>query len=244
MPTLVVPGQKDQLIVGTNVIKYILSQLKQSQCYWCVMNQPNFTGEPEIQRSLSMLSGYNRWEGGSIPTVVGTIKLTQAVTLLPQQEHLVWGRLPTSSAVSVGSTVLVEPSKAQTHKKAVLVGRAIVTLPGDRWVPVKVINPSNKPITLRRNAKIADVSPVLVVKDLDVQPGHCRGETVSVQSQTVSSSTDHGGSSPSDMHDALQKLGLSDLDIESEVTLYWKDELLQLIQRHQDVFSKHKLDCG
>ncbi len=156
-----------------------------------------------------------------------------------------WGRLPTSSAVSVGSTVLVEPSKAQTHKKAVLVGRAIVTLPGDRWVPVKVINPSNKPITLRRNAKIADVSPVLVVEDLDVQPRHGRGETVSVQSQTVSSSTDRGGSSPSDMRDALQNLGLSDLDIEScEVTPYWKDQLLQLIQRHQDVFSKHKLDCG
>ncbi len=245
VPTLVVPGQKDQLIVGTNVIKYILSQLKQSQCYWRVMNQPNFTREPEIQRFLSMLSGHNRWEGGSIPTVVGTVKLTQAVTLLPQQEHLVWGRLPTSSVVSVGSTVLVEPSKAQTHKKAVIVGRAIVTLPGDRWVPVKVINPSNKPITLRRNAKIADVSPVLVVEDLDVQPGHGRGETVSMQSQTVSSSTDRGGSSPSDMRDALQKLGLSDLDIEScEVTPYWKDQLLQLIQRHQDVFSKHKLDCG
>lgn len=41
------------------------------------------------------------------------------------------------------------------------------------------------------------------------------------------------------------KLGLSDLDIEScEVTPYWKEQLLQLIQGYQDVFSKHKLDCG
>lgn len=38
VPTLVVPGQKDQLIVGTNVIKYVMSQLKQSQSYWRVMN--------------------------------------------------------------------------------------------------------------------------------------------------------------------------------------------------------------
>ncbi|RXN32078.1 interleukin-1 receptor accessory -like 1-A isoform X3 [Labeo rohita] len=108
VPNLVVPGQKDQLIVGTYVIKYILCQLKQSQSYWRVMNQPNSTGEPEIQRFLSMLSGHDRWEGGSIPR-----------------------------------------------------------------------------------------------------------ETVSVQSQSVSSSTDFWGGSPSDGRDALQKLGLSDLDIES-----------------------------
>ncbi|XP_051757199.1 uncharacterized protein LOC127516500 isoform X1 [Ctenopharyngodon idella] len=245
VPTLVVPGQKDQLIVDTNVIKYVLSQLKQSQSYWRVMNQPNATGEPEIQWFLNMLSGHDRWEGGSIPTVVVTAKLTQAVTLLPQQEHLVWGRLPTSSIISVGSTVLVEPSKAHTHKKGVLVGRVITTLPGDRWVPIKLINPSNKPVTLRRNTKIADVSPVLAVEDLDVQTEHCDGENVNMQSQSVSSSTDAGVSSLFGIRDTLRKLGLSDLDIEScEVTPYWKDQLLQLIQRHQDVFSKHKLDCG
>lgn len=56
--------------------------------------------------------------------------LTQAVTLLAQQEHLMWGRLPTSYTISVGS--VVELSKAQTHKKAVLVGRAIATLLCDR----------------------------------------------------------------------------------------------------------------
>lgn len=244
VPTLVVPGQKDQLIVGTNVIKYIVSQLKQSQSYWRVMNQPNPTGEPEIQRFLNMLSGHDRWQGSTIPTVIGTAKLTQAVTLLPRQEHLVWGRLPASSSVSVGSAVLVEPPKAQTHKKGVLVGRVIATLPGDRWVPVKVINPSNKPLTLRRNAKIADVSPVLAVEDLDVQLGNSHGEAVNVQSQSVSSTVGIC-SPPSDIHSVLQKLGLGDLDIGScEVTPYWKDQLLQLIQKYQDVFSKHRLDCG
>lgn len=34
-----------------------------------------------------MLSGHDRWEGGSIPSVVGTVKLACAVTLLRQQEH-------------------------------------------------------------------------------------------------------------------------------------------------------------
>lgn len=245
VPTLVVPGQRDQLIVGTNVLKYVTRLLKQSQSYWRVMNQPNSTGIPEIQQFLSMLSGHNRWEGGDIPTVVGTAKLTQAITLLPQREHLVWGKLPTSSIISVGSTVMIGPSKAQTHKKGVLVGRAIATLPGDRWVPVKLVNPSNKPITLRRNAKIADVSSVLAVEDLDTHSGCDNGDTVNIQSQSISASAGAKVGSHSSVREALQKFGLGDLDLDScETTLYWKDQLLQLVQRHQDVFSKHKLDCG
>lgn len=197
------------------------------------MNQPNFTGVPEIQRFLSMLSGHDRWEGGNIPTVIGTARLTQAVTLLPRQEHLVWGRLPMSSTVSVGSTVMIKSFRAQTHKKGVLVGRVIATLPGDRWVPVKLINPSSKPVTLRRNAKIADVSPVLAVEDLDTQSGYGDRKLLNIQSQSISSNADAEVGSPSGICDALWNL-----DLEScETTPYWKDQLLQLIQRHQDVFS-------
>ncbi len=31
VPTLVVPGQRDEMILGTNVIKYIISQMKNVQ---------------------------------------------------------------------------------------------------------------------------------------------------------------------------------------------------------------------
>ena len=35
---------------------------------------------------------------------------------------------------------------------------------GDGWVPVRVINPSTKLVTLRRNCKIADVSPCVALE--------------------------------------------------------------------------------
>lgn len=48
-----------------------------------------------------------------------------------------------------------------------------------------------------------------------------------------------------DYQDVLNKLGLGNLDIDScEVSHYWKGQLLQLLQKYEDVFSKTKLDCG
>lgn len=245
VPTLVVPDQKDQLILGTNVIKFLLTQLKQDSNYWNVVNHPVLSGEPEIEQFLNMLSGINRWEGNKIPDIVGTAKLTQAVTLLPKQEHLVWGKLPQTAPVSLGSAIMIEPTKTLTHKKSVMVGRVIASMSGDRWVPVKIINLLDKPITLKRNSKIADVFPVVAVEDLCVPNDH-DDEMVSVHCQkTVGDIVDEEDRPVSKFHESMQKLNLGDLDIDScEVSTYWKNELVQLIKRHEEVFSKHKLDCG
>lgn len=245
VPTLVVSGQRDQLILGTNVIKFILTQLKQTSGYWNVMNRPETSGEPEIEQFLNMLSGINRWKGSEIPDVVGTAKLAQSVTLSPKQEHLVWGRLPSNAPISMGSAVVIEPSKAQTHKKGIMVGRVIASISGDGWVPVRIMNPLDKAITLRRNTKIADVFPAVAVEDLNVYPDRKHNEMVSAQNQSIIGGIDEGDCPAFKLSESLHKLGLGDLDIEScEVSHYWKSQLVQLIMRHEDVFSKHKLDCG
>jgi len=115
---------------------------------------------------------------------------------------------------------------------------------GDGWVPVRIMNPLDKAITLRRNSKIADVFPVIAVEDLSVHSNHNSNEMVSVQSQSIGG-IDEGGCTDLGPSKSLQKLGLGDLDIEScEVSHYWKGQLIQLIGRYEDVFSKHKLDCG
>ncbi|KAG1937112.1 interleukin-1 receptor accessory protein-like 1-A [Pimephales promelas] len=194
VPTFVVPGQRDQLILGSNVIQFILTQLKQTPSYWNVMNRPESSGEPEVEQFLNMLSGINRWKGRVIPDIVGTAKLAQAVTLLPRQEHLVWGKLPPNTPISMGSTIVIEPPKSQTHKKGIMVGRVIASMSGDGWVPVRIMNPLDKAITLRRNSKIADVFPVIavIVEDLSVHSNHNSNEMVSVQSQSIRG-IDEGG---------------------------------------------------
>ena len=185
VPTLIVPGQHDQLILGSNVIKHLICQLKQTPSYWRVMNKPESTDDSEVEHFLNMLSGVNRWKGKVIPDIIGTAKLTQAVTLLPRHEHLVWARLPVSAPVSEGSAVLVDAPRSQSHKKNIMVGRAVATMSGDRWVPVKIINPSDKPVTLRRNAKVADVFPCVALEDLEMSGVHTPRTNLQVHSQDI-----------------------------------------------------------
>uniref|UniRef100_A0A3B3HTT0 Gypsy retrotransposon integrase-like protein 1 n=1 Tax=Oryzias latipes TaxID=8090 RepID=A0A3B3HTT0_ORYLA len=244
VPTLVVPGQRDQMILGTNVIKHLLKHFKQSPQFWQVLNKPESTDVPEIIQFLNMLSGINRWRGETIPDVIGTARLTQSVTLLPKQEHLVWSKLPATSAISEGSAVLVETSKGLGHKNDVIVCRSVATMNGERWIPVRVLNTSSKAVTLRRNTKLAKVSACIAVEDLDEAPNL---NAIKVQNQIMHSEpADHAqGPAPTDYQEALNKLGLGSLDIDScEVSHYWKGQLLQLLQKYEDVFSKTKLDCG
>ncbi|KAJ8373700.1 hypothetical protein SKAU_G00042800 [Synaphobranchus kaupii] len=103
VPVLVVPGQHDDLILGTNVIKHIMHQVKSSDEYWRLICQGSPQSSPESEHFLEMMTSLTRWRGEEMPNKIGTVKLTQAVTLLAKQEHLVRGRLPNNVPMSPGS---------------------------------------------------------------------------------------------------------------------------------------------
>lgn len=77
--------------------------------------------------------------------------------LQPQSEHLVWGKLPVSAPMSVGSTVIVEPTQARCKPRNVLVCMIVTPMWGDRCLPMKIINPTSEPIMLKRSTKLSDV---------------------------------------------------------------------------------------
>uniref|UniRef100_H3AAI5 ribonuclease H n=1 Tax=Latimeria chalumnae TaxID=7897 RepID=H3AAI5_LATCH len=52
-----------------------------------------------------------------------------------------------------------EPTMAKSEPKNILIGKVITPMWGDRWVPMKIVIPFDKPVILRQNAKVADVSP-------------------------------------------------------------------------------------
>lgn len=155
VPVLVVPGQRDELIVGTNVIRYLMSQLKITTDYWRLVSSGNLL--PECEQFLDLMANSSRWRGEELPEKIGTVKLQQSVTLLARQEHLVWGRLPKNTPMSPGSTMIVEPTASKSMPRNIIVGRIITPLWGDGWVPMKVANLLDKPITLKRNSKMDDV---------------------------------------------------------------------------------------
>lgn len=239
---LVVTGQTEELILGSNAIKPLLTLLRTTVGYWKLMNIPSGDGMDESFQFLSLLSNTERWKGNIVPDKVGTAKLKGSVTLQPQSEYLVWGKLPSKAMVSVGSTVVIEPTQSNSRSKQILVGRVITPLFGDGLVPVKLVNPTNRPVTLRRNAKIADVSPCIAVEDFtEVESVKCNIQS-SAQSCHIS---DQPLLSEEELANILRDLGLNDLDLSPcEVSLEWKNKLLSIITAHESIFSRNKMDCG
>ncbi len=66
------------------------------------------TTGPDVEGMMTFLPGVHRWKGEEVPDIVETVKINQAVTLLPGHEHLVWGKLPEKSRGPPGCTVVVE----------------------------------------------------------------------------------------------------------------------------------------
>uniref|UniRef100_A0A9J8BSI6 Gypsy retrotransposon integrase-like protein 1 n=1 Tax=Cyprinus carpio carpio TaxID=630221 RepID=A0A9J8BSI6_CYPCA len=235
---LVVPGQRDDLIIGTNVIKFLAHRMKGDSNYWRLVSNQTVEPMAGCEQFLDVMANTCQWKGSELPDKVGTIKLQQCVTLLARQEHLVWGKLPKNVPMSPGSTVVVEPTTSRSVSRDIMIGRVVTPLWGDRWVPVKVTNVSDKPITLKRNRKLADVSPCVAVEDFELFQGLSQTEVFVKESQCLSNPS-------SDFRQRLETVGLADLDIQScSVNHETKEKLVQLLERYNDVFSKHALDCG
>ncbi|KAK0152269.1 hypothetical protein N1851_006319 [Merluccius polli] len=155
------------MILGTNVIKHVLRQYKQCDAYWKAVSGPCPAGNTESELYLSMLAGLDRWRGEDVPYKIGTVRSNSAVCLEPGREYLLWGKLPKSAAVSPGSTVMTELTSCRSAPRAILVARMVTSLRQDRWIPLKLINTSDKPVLVRRNAKLADVFPCIALEDMD-----------------------------------------------------------------------------
>ncbi|KAJ8000232.1 hypothetical protein DPEC_G00202700 [Dallia pectoralis] len=239
VPVLIVPGQRDDLIIGTNLIKFLMHRMKISDDYWRIVSNGASAPSSSCEQFLDVMANTCRWRGGDLPDKVGTVKLQQSVTLMAKKEHLVWGRLPSNTAMSPGSTVMVEATSSRSKPRDIIIGRVVTPLWGDRWVPLKVTNLSDKPVTLKRNCKLADVFPCLAVEDFELLQGFSQ-----VQSPTSGNACELTPST-ADLNRRLGAVGLSDVDIDScSVKDAAKEKLVQLLENYHDVFSKHSMDCG
>jgi hypothetical protein len=97
------------------------------------------------------------------------------------------------------------------------------------------MNVSDKPLFLRRNAKLADLVPCVALEDLDLVS--CHQSTSTVPACPVCPDVGCTG--------VLESIGLSELDVGlCDASSDCKDKLSDLIVRYQDVFSRNHLDCG
>lgn len=240
VPTFVVKNQQDDLIIGSNVIRHLIRQFKSDASYWKAVSS-SASGDQEREQFLSLLAGLERWSDGGVPDKVGTVKCYKAVTLPPGSEFLVWGTLPKNVKISPGSTVMTEPTSSHSAPRGIMVAKVVTPLWGDRWVPLKILNISDSPVTLRRNAKLADVYACLALEDMEVPELKSLHQATCVRPAEVSAEVLNAEA----VQKRLERVGLSDLDLGScDVSAEWRTKLADLVIRYEDVFSHHHLDCG
>lgn len=238
VPCLVVRGQHDELILGTNVIKHLIRQYKQCPDYWKAVSSSFSEKDTESEQFLSMLAGVDRWKGKDVSDKIGTVRCNTAVCLDPGQEYLIWGKLPKNAALSPGSTVVTEPTSSRSSPRGILVARIVTPLWGDRWVPLKLINTSDRAVLVRRNAKLADVFSCIALEDMDILK---QTDAPVVSCHQIATS----GSETVSIDEKLKSVGISGLDIDScDVSEPYKSKLVDLVLNYEDVFSRDHLDCG
>ena len=65
IPTLVIPGQTDDMIVGSNAIKLLIHLMKKSEDYWRLLAAPVDMADDDCSQFLSLLSNSEKWRGGA-----------------------------------------------------------------------------------------------------------------------------------------------------------------------------------
>lgn len=73
LPTLVVPGQRDNLILGSNFIKHIIHVMKGDGDYWDIVFGHGHQPDPDIKQFLSMFTSVVSWEGCNVPDKIRTV---------------------------------------------------------------------------------------------------------------------------------------------------------------------------
>src|SRR4029434_2317512 len=239
VPTFVVQNQQDDLIIGSNVIRHVVRQFKCDASYWKAVSSSG-SGDQEREQFLSLLAGLDRWSDDEVPDKVGTVRCNRAVTLPAGSEFLVWGMLPKNAKISPGSTVLTEPTSSHSAPRGIMVARVVTPLWGDRWDPLKILNSSDSPVKMRRNAKLADVYTCLALEDMEVPELRSSLQATSVEPASTSAPSD-----VETVQERLVRVGLGDLDLGScDVSADWRGKLTDLVLKYEDVFSRHNLDCG
>lgn len=117
--------------------------------------------------------------------------------------------------------------------------RTVTPLWGDRWIPLKIMNATDNSITIRRNAKLADIYTCLALEDLDTRNVKCSYQAISVKCPSSDMED------PENVQERLKRAGLGDVDLQScDVSDDWRRKLADRVISYEDVFSRHHLNCG
>ncbi|XP_028412535.1 uncharacterized protein LOC114535422 [Dendronephthya gigantea] len=165
----------------------------------------------------------NRFEEGG---TCERVRLAETVTVPGGHEMIMSADV---RAISDEVTGIVEPCPEFFSKHSILVAR-IVTKPRDNHVPVRLLNPSQDPVTIYRDTTLGTFSPANV--ESPVEPNSEVYQVKSVRGKAKSSK--------SPKTTLTQLLNLENTDIDSSQKL----QLEEFLSDFEDVVSKGSSDLG
>ncbi|XP_057694530.1 uncharacterized protein LOC130917295 [Corythoichthys intestinalis] len=184
--------------------------------------------DPDAHR-FSVIHLLELWINANLPSGSLLPECEQFLDLMANSSRWRGDELP-------GSTVIVEATSSKSMPRNIMVGRIITPLWGDGWIPMRISNMSDRRGSLR-NCKLADVSPCLAVEDFEVSQNTSQPEMVKQELPTCVKTDD--------LQQRLQQLGLADIYVDNgHVGLSGKKKLVNLLDKYNDIFSKHALDCA
>ncbi len=229
VPTLVVPTTKYRqnvpLLIGTNVIRVVKSLLRQihGDTYLDVLQDQS----PSWHAACSLLQA----ERDTIGMKEGQAVYhgPHPIVLPPGEESIIVAQVNES----FNDSVLVE-STTFTDTPGGIGKASVLTKVTDGTVPVRVCNLRDKPVVIRKNMRLADVTDIA---ESDVQPL----QHPSSDPPTEATASAHIHSQTTDEHAYMPTVDLSHL---SDMNASDLKQVEDLLLHNADVFSQTDMDFG
>ena len=223
IPTLIVPpgsyGPGVDALIGTNLIR--VAQLDQRCCHGAnYLTHLKTSNAAWFAACATMEAALPGDEQGRLGVL--TYRSREKVSINPGEETEVICSPPKGVP---RCTAIAEPLKANQLDTRLAVGRTLVDVTPGEEVPVRVLNVSDRPVTLEKNVPVAQLSLVFAAED--VSQGH---NSYSARQSTIKAS---------------ESANIPELDLTSTpIAPEEKSQLEKLLAEYSDVFSQHDFDYG
>lgn len=144
IPKLEIPGQTDNLIFGSNVLKGLICLMKGSDGYRNLLAKPVDVADSECYLFLSLLDNSDRWEDGPMPDKVGRVERECYVRASVALNTFFGANYLLPLPYQWGAQLIVAATQSRARPRNVLVGCGIIPLWGNRCVPLKLISPAQR----------------------------------------------------------------------------------------------------
>lgn len=151
----------------------VLHQLKSTEGYWKAISQPVNGLFDESDALLSILENVDCWQGSKMPEKkVATVVLSWCVTLFTKHEHSL-GQAERKMALFHWQYCYCRAHNVPSSTEECVSGSYCMPTVGWQMDPHEVVNLQDRPVTLKCNAKLADVYPCIALEDLELNSSCC-----------------------------------------------------------------------